>query len=203
MQARYYDPVIGRFYSNDPVDVLGHMGSGNLIHGFNRFAYGNNNPYKFTDPTGMAPEDMFKPLRNLFSSPQKQSTQLKQDAGALAKRAGEGAVDGAKIAGNATKESLGTASTVAGLVPGGQGVSIALAVADAALNDTMTSTTSATMSTLTDVAATDLATDSGKVKPTNKVTATIYAVSQIVGIVGGEVQAGNEAQNNKVDKDDE
>ncbi|MBT1449252.1 RHS repeat-associated core domain-containing protein, partial [Glaciecola sp. XM2] len=23
MQARYYDPVIGRFYSNDPVGVLG------------------------------------------------------------------------------------------------------------------------------------------------------------------------------------
>ncbi|CUS47917.1 MAG: RHS repeat-associated domain protein [Idiomarinaceae bacterium HL-53] len=25
MQARYYDPVVGRFYSNDPVDMLGHM----------------------------------------------------------------------------------------------------------------------------------------------------------------------------------
>ena len=98
---------------------------------------------------------------------------------------------------------MGTASTVAGLVPGGQGVSIALAVADAALNDTMTSTTSATTSALTDVAATDIANDSGKVKPTNKITATIYAVSQIVGIVSGEVQAGNEVKSNEVDKDDE
>lgn len=53
MQARYYDPVIGRFYSNDPVDVLGHMQRGNSIaHGFNRYAYANNNPYKYTDPDG-------------------------------------------------------------------------------------------------------------------------------------------------------
>ncbi|MCV2886478.1 RHS repeat-associated core domain-containing protein [Aestuariibacter sp. AA17] len=52
MQARYYDPVIGRFYSNDPVDALEHMGSHNGIHGFNRYLYVNNNPYKYTDPNG-------------------------------------------------------------------------------------------------------------------------------------------------------
>ena len=54
MQARYYDPVIGRFYSNDPIDALGHLSTPNGIHGFNRYAYANNNPYKYTDPTGMA-----------------------------------------------------------------------------------------------------------------------------------------------------
>lgn len=52
MQARYYDPLIGRFYSNDPVDALGHIGRGNPIHGFNRYAYANNNPYKYVDPDG-------------------------------------------------------------------------------------------------------------------------------------------------------
>lgn len=45
MQARYYDPVIGRFYSNDPIAFRD-------IHSFNRYAYGNNNPYKFVDPDG-------------------------------------------------------------------------------------------------------------------------------------------------------
>jgi uncharacterized protein RhaS with RHS repeats len=45
MQARYYDPVIGRFYSNDPVGFRD-------VHSFNRYAYANNNPYKYTDPTG-------------------------------------------------------------------------------------------------------------------------------------------------------
>ncbi|MCL1127391.1 RHS repeat-associated core domain-containing protein [Shewanella surugensis] len=46
MQARYYDPLIGRFYSNDPVGFAG--GS----HSFNRYAYANNNPYKYVDPNG-------------------------------------------------------------------------------------------------------------------------------------------------------
>ena len=54
MQARYYDPVIGRFYSNDPVDVLGHLSGGN-VQGFNRYAYANNNPYKYVDPDGEVP----------------------------------------------------------------------------------------------------------------------------------------------------
>ncbi|MCV2885761.1 RHS repeat-associated core domain-containing protein [Aestuariibacter sp. AA17] len=52
MQARYYDPVIGRFYSNDPVDVLEHMQRGNPVHGFNRYTYANNNPYIYVDPDG-------------------------------------------------------------------------------------------------------------------------------------------------------
>ncbi|MEM0515681.1 RHS repeat-associated core domain-containing protein [Pseudoalteromonas sp. YIC-827] len=55
MQARYYDPVIGRFYSNDPVGTLEHLGGTGGIHGFNRYAYANNNPYKYTDPDGRNP----------------------------------------------------------------------------------------------------------------------------------------------------
>lgn len=51
MQQRYYDPVIGRFYSNDPV---GFTASNPMM--FNRYSYGNNNPYKFTDPTGETAE---------------------------------------------------------------------------------------------------------------------------------------------------
>ena len=46
MQARYYDPVIGRFYSNDPVGYT----SENPVMSFNRYMYVNNNPYKYTDP---------------------------------------------------------------------------------------------------------------------------------------------------------
>jgi RHS repeat-associated protein len=49
MQQRYYDPVIGRFYSNDPVGVRD-------TNSFNRYSYANNNPYKFVDPFGMVSE---------------------------------------------------------------------------------------------------------------------------------------------------
>ena len=48
MQARYYDPVIGRFYSNDPVGYIAE----NSVMSFNRYMYVNNNPYKYTDPDG-------------------------------------------------------------------------------------------------------------------------------------------------------
>jgi RHS repeat-associated protein len=54
MQARYYDPVIGRFYSNDPMGAAEFIEKGN-IQGFNRYAYANNNPYKYTDPNGENP----------------------------------------------------------------------------------------------------------------------------------------------------
>lgn len=50
MQQRYYDPIIGRFYSNDPV---GFTASNPMM--FNRYAYANNNPYKYRDPDGRSP----------------------------------------------------------------------------------------------------------------------------------------------------
>ena len=51
MQARYYAPVIGRFYSNDPVGYTGEVDT------FNRYSYVANNPYKYTDPTGMSKKE--------------------------------------------------------------------------------------------------------------------------------------------------
>jgi RHS repeat-associated protein len=46
-QQRYYDPMLGRFLSADPVSANPSTG-----YNFNRYWYGNNNPYKFTDPDG-------------------------------------------------------------------------------------------------------------------------------------------------------
>ena len=45
--ARYYDPVIGRFYGVDSVGV-----QEGQIRSFNRYAYGANNPYRYVDPDG-------------------------------------------------------------------------------------------------------------------------------------------------------
>lgn len=40
--ARYYSPQLGRFVGVDPKAV-----DPENLHSFNRYAYGNNNPYKF------------------------------------------------------------------------------------------------------------------------------------------------------------
>jgi RHS repeat-associated protein len=45
--ARYYDPVLGRFMGVDPAFF-----TEKNPHSFNRYNYGNNNPYKYIDPDG-------------------------------------------------------------------------------------------------------------------------------------------------------
>ncbi|MDH4871671.1 RHS repeat-associated core domain-containing protein [Pseudomonas sp. BN515] len=53
MQARYYDPQLGRFLSMDSV------GPQETVPGsFNRYAYGLNNPYRYVDPDGRWAEDL-------------------------------------------------------------------------------------------------------------------------------------------------
>jgi len=47
MQQRYYDPVVGRFLSIDPV-----MPVAGQIMTFGRFSYANNNPVRNVDPDG-------------------------------------------------------------------------------------------------------------------------------------------------------
>lgn len=46
VRARYYDPVVGRFISEDPSHLAG---------GLNLYAYAANNPVSFTDPSGLEP----------------------------------------------------------------------------------------------------------------------------------------------------
>jgi len=52
--ARWYDPVHGRFMSMDPVGF-----QEDNIHSFNKYAYANNNPYKFVDPDGRQADWIF------------------------------------------------------------------------------------------------------------------------------------------------
>lgn len=50
MQQRYYEPLAGRFLSVDPVTTDASTGG----H-FNRYVYGNSNPYRYIDPDGRVP----------------------------------------------------------------------------------------------------------------------------------------------------
>src|SRR2546426_10504894 len=47
-RARSYDPQLGRFISEDPIGLFG---------GINPFAYVENNPLFFTDPSGLCPQN--------------------------------------------------------------------------------------------------------------------------------------------------
>ncbi|RMA82156.1 RHS repeat-associated protein [Umboniibacter marinipuniceus] len=87
MQARYYDPVIGRFYANDPVGTLGHLQNGN-IQGFNRYAYANNNPYSYVDPGGrevvwVGTEDEIEYARSAVEEARRLSKNTNRDLEAL------------------------------------------------------------------------------------------------------------------------
>ncbi|WP_434559389.1 RHS repeat-associated core domain-containing protein [Pseudomonas sp. R1-6] len=62
MGARYYDPVVGRFMGVDPVDF-----QTDNLHSFNRYAYTNNNPYKYVDPNGRYAY-LVAPIMSLFSA---------------------------------------------------------------------------------------------------------------------------------------
>lgn len=53
MDARYYDPVLGRFLGVDPAPV-----NPESVHGVNRYAYANNNPARYVDPDGHSPLDV-------------------------------------------------------------------------------------------------------------------------------------------------
>jgi RHS repeat-associated protein len=55
--ARWYDPRIGRFLAVDPAGFDPHN-----PQSFNRYAYANNNPYRYVDPNGESPVEVVAEL---------------------------------------------------------------------------------------------------------------------------------------------
>ncbi|WP_348731341.1 RHS repeat-associated core domain-containing protein [Rheinheimera texasensis] len=128
MQQRYYDPVIGRFYSNDPVG----FSAGNPMM-FNRYAYANNNPYKFTDPDGRNPfivqgdsdnatltRESFKEGGDMFVAGMEQAGEMLVDgyleAGGLVP--GIGGLAATAVAGVKELVTDGSVATLTGVVAG-------------------------------------------------------------------------------------
>lgn len=84
MQQRYYDPVIGRFYSNDPVGFTGEPDT------FNRYSYVANNPYKYADPSGESKKFVAEAVKvagtqlvSLGKVTQQQAIKIRQQGGDL------------------------------------------------------------------------------------------------------------------------
>jgi RHS repeat-associated protein len=71
--ARYYDTLLGRFMSIDPADV-----KDDDIHSFNRYAFANNNPYRFTDPDGRQSEDIPQTFAQKYLRGDPQGVQLQK-----------------------------------------------------------------------------------------------------------------------------
>ena len=59
LNARYYNPVIKRFLSEDPVDPS----VGGNVPGYNGYAYARNNPVKWVDPSGTASYNVYLMVR--------------------------------------------------------------------------------------------------------------------------------------------
>ncbi len=53
MGGRYYNPLFARFLSIDPKEA-----DPSDLHSLNRYAYANNNPYRYVDPDGYTPLDL-------------------------------------------------------------------------------------------------------------------------------------------------
>ena len=77
--ARYYDPVIGRFMAVDPVGFQ----TSNPTS-FNRYAYANNNPYRYVDPDGELPIFLLAFAAYDFYNAYQETGSIGQAAGAAA-----------------------------------------------------------------------------------------------------------------------
>jgi uncharacterized protein RhaS with RHS repeats len=124
MQARYYDPVIGRFYSNDPVDTLGHFKNGDQTSGFNRYRYAKNNPYKYVDPDGKI--DIFANFANL-SKNNEASNRVSSIQKTMSKK-------GVETTDKVIKTSMDVMQTAAELSPQGKASKAIMAVTTVAVS---------------------------------------------------------------------
>ena len=101
--------AVAKFMSVDPVGAQQHINKGN-VQGFNRYAYANNNPYKYTDPDGRIAETVWD------------AANVAMGVASMGNNISNGNY------GAATIDALGVivdgAATMAPVVPGGAGTAI-------------------------------------------------------------------------------
>jgi uncharacterized protein RhaS with RHS repeats len=194
MQQRYYDPLIGRFYSNDPV---GFTAINPMM--FNRYAYANNNPYKYVDPDGNEAKSFFlenKSYENMGQAVSGAWGDLKQSlSGDLNKQIHDVASEPAKMVG----ENAGTVGLVASAIPTmpTQVIGVMAGIASDAYNQSVANTTGNAMQSVTGAMATDIASNSGKALVPGPIKAAIHAGSFLTGVAVSAQTEKNEDMANQ------
>ncbi|WP_445945297.1 RHS repeat domain-containing protein [Shewanella sp.] len=197
MQARYYDPLIGRFYSNDPVGYS----SENPVMSFNRYIYVNNNPYKFIDPDGKTAESFFvvgKMYENTMQAVSGAWGDLKQSLDNDVSNATSATSD-------AIGENAGTAGTILGAVsmhPGAQLLALELNIISDMHNDSVAGTSGSISGALVGAAVEDIMVEGATKMAPGQVKVVAHVVSVAAGLVSSGVQTENEAQLKDVELED-
>ena len=117
MQQRYYDPVIGRFLSQDPKDA-----DTDYADNFNRYFYAKNNPYLFRDPDGRDWDELLDTITQklanaLTGASQSESPTVQATAG---------------LAANAMKREVNSGLAAAQAAPGNAAQAMKTGAVDAA-----------------------------------------------------------------------
>ncbi len=150
--ARWYDPHLGRFLSPDPVPF-----QETNPHSFNRYAYGNANPYKYVDPDGNSPllivplvmggSAIISGAINAYIQHETTGTVRWQGIGGVLDAAGDGALLGivggsAALGARATTAEAGAVNVTKGVAtPHGLAVQADSAAARAALQEVQSGAT--------------------------------------------------------------
>ena len=116
LNSRYYDPEIGRFLNADSSDYLG---EGNALNNYNLFAYCENNPVMYSDPTGHAIETIWDVISLLDSL--KQVLAMPSNPWARAELLGD-VIDVALPGIGGLGESVGAARTICRVVDSGDDI---------------------------------------------------------------------------------
>jgi RHS repeat-associated protein len=121
MQARYYDPVVGRFMATDPVQF-----APDNPMSFGRYLYVNGNPYKFNDPDGEFPNVIFGAIVGAVASGVAAAI-AGEDIGSIAISMGSGAIIGAATSGASAIGTVTAQLAKVGLSKAGQAVATVVA----------------------------------------------------------------------------
>lgn len=193
--ARYYDPTLGRFMSQDPLFLtVGAAGDPTMLfdpQSFNSYAYSRNNPLRFVDPDGQAFLDAFNRALQVVIKAENfvgdaltfgQFSKAFDNAGAAGQRVAKEGVSAKSVSNAAAQVAWGTTTTAAGALANGM---ISGATAG---SGTVASGAGAAMAATIDTSATTAVKTSATAVARTLGNAGETAVQKIMGTIGTKIR---------------